>query len=115
MPKTLIVGTRGGSNEYRQSMFWSKNKKNMYTPANPSFTLIKLLYFIKVGCKGVFVTRTCFRDELIWSQSCQNCKNKFFDTCMYIFFAKFVRSLEDAMLLEGNQGVRTSVVRVHIH
>ena len=27
----------------------------MYTPVNPSFTK-------KVGCKGVFVTRTCFRD-----------------------------------------------------
>ena len=29
---------RGGSNEYPQSMFWSKNKKNRYTRANPSFT-----------------------------------------------------------------------------
>ena len=32
---------RGGSNEYPQSMFWSKNKKNRYTPANPSFTISK--------------------------------------------------------------------------
>ena len=24
--------------EYPQSMFWSKNKKNSYTPAYPSFT-----------------------------------------------------------------------------
>ena len=30
---------RGGSNEYPQSMFWSKNKKNMYTPANPGFSI----------------------------------------------------------------------------
>ena len=30
---------RGGSNEYPQSMFWSKNKKNRYTPAYPSFTI----------------------------------------------------------------------------
>ena len=30
---------RDGSNEYPQSMFWSKNKKNRYTPANPSFTI----------------------------------------------------------------------------
>ena len=37
-------------------MFWSKNKKKKYTPVNPSFTIIK------VGCKGVFVTLTCFRD-----------------------------------------------------
>ena len=26
---------RGGSNEYPQFMFWSKNKKNRYTPATP--------------------------------------------------------------------------------
>ena len=45
--KTLIAGT--------QSMVWSKNKKNVY-PYKPQF------YYIKVGCKGVFVTRTCFRD-----------------------------------------------------
>ena len=30
-----------GSNEYPQSMFWSKNKKNRYTPAYPSFTILK--------------------------------------------------------------------------
>ena len=29
----------GGSNEYTQSMFWSKNKKNRYTLANPSFAI----------------------------------------------------------------------------
>ena len=27
------------SNEYPQSMFWSKDKKNRYTPAYPSFTI----------------------------------------------------------------------------
>ena len=45
---------RGGSNEYPQSMFWSKNKK-VY-PCIPQF------YYIKVGFKGVFITRTCFPD-----------------------------------------------------
>ena len=30
---------RGGSNEYPQSMFWRKNKKNRYTPAYPSFAI----------------------------------------------------------------------------
>ena len=30
---------RGGSNEYPQSMFWSKNKKNRNTLANPSFSI----------------------------------------------------------------------------
>ena len=37
---------RGGSNEYPQSMFLNRNKKNnvrkiMYTPVNPSFTILK--------------------------------------------------------------------------
>ena len=36
---TLEPPRRGGSNEYPQSMFWSKNKKNRYTPAYPSFTI----------------------------------------------------------------------------
>ena len=35
--------------------FGSKNKKKVY-PCKPQF------YYTKVGCKGVFVTRTCFRD-----------------------------------------------------
>ena len=29
----------GGSNEYPQSMFSTRNKKIMYTPVNPSFTI----------------------------------------------------------------------------
>ena len=32
---------RGGSNEYPHSMFLSRNKKIMYTPVNPSFTVQK--------------------------------------------------------------------------
>ena len=36
---TLGPPRRGGSNEYPQSMFWSKNKKNRYTSAYPSFTI----------------------------------------------------------------------------
>ena len=38
---------RGGSNEYPQSMFLSKNKKNSVYPCKPQF------YYIKVGFKGV--------------------------------------------------------------
>ena len=38
---------RGGSNEYPQSMFLSKNKKNNTYPRKPQF------YYIKVGFKGV--------------------------------------------------------------
>ena len=36
---TLEPPRRGSSNEYPQSMFWSKNKKNGYTPAYPSFAI----------------------------------------------------------------------------
>ena len=38
---------RGGSNEYPQSMFLSRNKKNIVYPCKPQF------YYIKVGLKGV--------------------------------------------------------------
>ena len=37
---------RGGSNEYSQSMFLSRNKKNYVYPCKPQ------LYYIKVGFKG---------------------------------------------------------------
>ena len=38
---------RGGSNEYPQSMFFSRNKKNNIYPFKPQF------YYIKMGFKGV--------------------------------------------------------------
>ena len=38
---------RGGSNEYPQSMFLSRNKKNNVYPCEPQF------YYIKVGFEGV--------------------------------------------------------------
>ena len=36
---TLEPPRQGGSKEYPQSMFWSKNKKNRYTPAYPSLAI----------------------------------------------------------------------------
>ena len=36
---TLEPPRRGGSNEYPRAMFWSKNKKNRYTPAYPIFAV----------------------------------------------------------------------------
>ena len=45
---------RGGSNEYPQSMFLSKNKKNNVCPCKPQF------YYIKVGFKGVKLYRHVF-------------------------------------------------------
>ena len=53
---TLEPPQRGGSNEYPQSVFWSKNKK-IGMPCIPQF------YYINVGFKGVFIARTCFPDE----------------------------------------------------
>ena len=44
---TLEPPLRGGSNEYPQSMFLSRNKKNNVYPYKPQF------YYIKVGFKGV--------------------------------------------------------------
>ena len=38
---------RGGSNEYQQGMFLSRNMKNNVYPCKPQF------YYIKVGFKGV--------------------------------------------------------------
>ena len=38
---------RGGSNEYQQSMFLSRDKKNNVYPCKPQ------VYYIKVGFKGV--------------------------------------------------------------
>ena len=35
---TLEPLSRGGSNDYPQSMFWSKNKEIKYTPVTPIFT-----------------------------------------------------------------------------
>ena len=55
---TLEPPRRGGSNEYPQSMFWSKNKKKWVYQCIPQF------HYIKVGFKGVFVARTCFPDDV---------------------------------------------------
>ena len=41
------IDCRGSSNEYPQSMFLSRNKKNNVYPYKPQF------YYIKVGFKGV--------------------------------------------------------------
>ena len=48
---------RGDSNEYQQSMFWSKNNKIGGPLQTPVF-----LY--KVGFKEVYISRTCFPDVM---------------------------------------------------
>ena len=52
---------RGGSNEYPQSMFLSRNKKTNVYPCKPQF------YYIKVGFKGVIIIQACFRDGIIYN------------------------------------------------
>ena len=50
---------RGGSNEYPQSMFWSKNKKKQVYPSIPQ------VCYIKVGYKGVYIAQTYFHDAFV--------------------------------------------------
>ena len=50
---------RGGSNEYPQSMFLSRNKKNNVYPCKPQF------YYMKVGFKGVKIIKVCFCDDSV--------------------------------------------------
>ena len=54
---------RGGSNEYPQSMFLSRNNKNNVYPCKPQF------YYIKVGFKGVKIIEVCFRDDIRQKQT----------------------------------------------
>ena len=44
---SLDLPQQGSSNEYPQSMFLSRNKKNNVHPCKPQF------YYIKMGFKGV--------------------------------------------------------------
>ena len=56
---SLETPCRGGSNEYPQSMFLSRNKKNNVYPCKPQF------YYIKVGFKWVEIIQVCFRDGFV--------------------------------------------------
>ena len=48
---------RGDSNEYPQSMFLSRNKKNNVYPCKPQF------YYVKVGSKWLKIMQVCFLNE----------------------------------------------------
>ena len=50
---------RGSSNEYPQSMYLSRNKKNNIYPCKPQ------LYYIIVGFKGIKTIKACFRDAML--------------------------------------------------
>ena len=72
---------RGGSNEYPQSMFLSRNKKNNVYPYKPQF------YYIKVGFKGVIIIKACFRDgewQTVYQYlNCHICKAEHIYTIQY--------------------------------
>ena len=51
---------RGGSNEYPQSIFFSKIRKIIYTPVNPSFTIWKR------GLRGSKLHRRVFVMDTTW-------------------------------------------------
>ena len=53
----ITASTKGGSNEFSQSMFLSRNKRNNVYPCKPQF------YYIKVGFKGVKIIQVCFCDD----------------------------------------------------
>ena len=58
----------GSSNEYPQSMFLSRNKKNNAYPCKPQF------YYIKVGFKGVNIIQTRFRYDAYWKPAQTRCR-----------------------------------------
>ena len=43
---------------YPQSMFWIKNMTKFVYPCRIQF------YYIKVGFKGIYISRTCFPDGI---------------------------------------------------
>ena len=51
---TLEAPRGGGSNEYQQSIFWNKNKKNRYIPPYPSFAAYES------GVQGVILVTGMF-------------------------------------------------------
>ena len=50
--------SRGGSNEYPQSMFLAENKTNNVNSRKPQF------YYLKMGFKGLKIILVCFRDAM---------------------------------------------------
>ena len=44
---------------YPQTMFWTNDKKSRYIPFKPKF------FYIKVGVKGIYISRTIFPDEML--------------------------------------------------
>ena len=61
LTSTTIYVFRGGSNEYPQSIFLSKNKDNNVYPCKPQF------YYIKVGLRGSKLYRYMYVFMMVYS------------------------------------------------
>ena len=62
----LELPHQDGSNEYPQSMFLSRNKKNNVYPCKPQF------YYIKVVFKRVKIIQACYSDETRFPEEIRN-------------------------------------------
>ena len=77
-------------------MFLIKNKKIRYTTANPSFSIC-----IKMGFKGVYISRTCFPDVLKVIR--RNLQTKMYmHNCKMRLFCDIIGTLESWTKFTGN-------------
>ena len=60
---TLEPPRRGGSNEYPQSMFWSKNKKKVY-PCIPQFCYKKVGFNGGIHYTEIFSLSSSYQDSM---------------------------------------------------
>ena len=84
--QNIVVGTHN-------LCFGAKNKKKNVYPCKPQF------YYIKVGCKGAFVSRTCFRDGLFLSETvtkatCKIRNSSFRNFRFRVLFIKFSSTMQ---------------------
>ena len=80
---------RGGSDEYPQSMFWAEISEKMYTPVNPSFTILKWGLRGSKLYRHVFVMYCCTR-KILYSNSkwitCRQTDAFWFNTFFFFNF-----------------------------
>ena len=77
----------GGSDEYPQSMFLSRNKKTNVHPCKSQF------YYIKVGFKGVKTKQACFHDGMalsILDKDSADAQTVFFFVLFFRFIYLFI-------------------------
>ena len=70
-----MFGGKNDKNEYPQSLFWSKNKKNRYIPAYPSFDLLKWGSRVYTLHGHVFLMLSCVLDGIEHQSCCMGLEN----------------------------------------